>query len=365
VDSRAPIAPLRHRLAGIAAFFAGFGLVFGSGLALMELALRLADGDLLSTRSLRAIPPQAAITTVAHDPELGHVPSPGRYHYSDGTTRTVDVERLRSNGPDALRGEAYVLAIGGSSTFGDAVEDSDTWPAQLERRLGVRVANAGVSAYGIDQAVLRAEQLLEHHRPRLVVLAVDAESVERCELSHVARHKPWLAVDEGDLVLRGTPVPEAPRRVDASRDWLGRSFVLDALMRRVAPDWWSLERQRVDLPRGDEVAARLLLGLDGRLQARNAHLVLLTLVSGDRDLSRIAPLVGIARAAGIPVVDLAREIVYRADGAPDDARFFLAGGHPSGELNAWIAEQVLHTLAPDVAYSGSLSANQTGARPAN
>ena len=54
---------------------------------------------------------------------------------------------------------APILAVGDSFTFGDEVNDGQTWPAQLQLLTGRRVLNGGVSGYGFDQIVLRAEQL--------------------------------------------------------------------------------------------------------------------------------------------------------------------------------------------------------------
>jgi hypothetical protein len=50
------------------------------------------------------------------------------------------------------------------------VEDDETWVAFLERILDTRVLNADVGAYGIDQAVLRAELLLDQYHPKVVTI---------------------------------------------------------------------------------------------------------------------------------------------------------------------------------------------------
>ena len=43
------------------------------------------------------------------------------------------------------------MAVGDSFTFGDEVNDGQTWPAQLQQLTGRRVINGGVSGYGFDQ----------------------------------------------------------------------------------------------------------------------------------------------------------------------------------------------------------------------
>ncbi|MBR0753884.1 hypothetical protein JQ604_17000 [Bradyrhizobium jicamae] len=53
-------------------------------------------------------------------------------------------------------------AMGGSFTYGDDVEDSDTWPYLLGRKLGCDVDNLGASGFGIDQSVLHYQALSRH-----------------------------------------------------------------------------------------------------------------------------------------------------------------------------------------------------------
>ena len=75
-----------------------------------------------------------------------------------------------------------------------------TWPAQLEALTGEPVDNAGVVGYGLDQMVLRAEQLLPVERPRLVLLGIGTPNIEWMQ-STVMRgaSKPFFSVDRNAL----------------------------------------------------------------------------------------------------------------------------------------------------------------------
>src|ERR1700761_2815570 len=84
-------------------------------------------------------------------------------------------------GPDGFRrnaalpadaaGRPAVLATGDSFTEGDEVGDDETWPSYLQARLGRRGVNGGVSAYGLDQTVLRAEQAAASVHPAALVVS--------------------------------------------------------------------------------------------------------------------------------------------------------------------------------------------------
>src|SRR5262249_23022522 len=102
-----------------------------------------------------------------------------------------------------------ILAVGDSYTWGEDVGDLDTWPAQLQRLMGRRVLNGGVTGYGFDQTVLRAEQLVERHKPAAVIVSFIADDIRRCEMRRMWWHdKPWFALEHGRLALKGVPVPK-------------------------------------------------------------------------------------------------------------------------------------------------------------
>src|SRR5262249_55474279 len=92
---------------------------------------------------------------------------------------------------------------------GDEVVDEETWPAQLQKLTGRRVLNGGVTGYGIDQMVLRAEQLIAAHKPAVAILSFITDDVARTEMRRKWwRDKPWVAIEGDGLVLRGVPFPD-------------------------------------------------------------------------------------------------------------------------------------------------------------
>jgi hypothetical protein len=237
----------------------------GVALAASELALRLLARDLLGRPD-----PGGAIRMVgrypgSHDPRLGWLPTPGAHAENVWRKRvTIEADGTRSNGAPPPPG-LPVLALGDSFTFGDELDDADTWPAQLERLLGVPVVNAGVFGYGLDQIALRAEDLLASRPAAALVVHIIPDDVMRCEYAYRYAWKPWFSVQDGALALEGVPVPEPDRarpEEPAPRRWLRWSFLADRLYRRLDPDAWLLPDSVRVHRRGVEVGELLVERLD-------------------------------------------------------------------------------------------------------
>lgn len=144
-----------------------------------------------------------------HDSLLGYVPRPGmRGNVQNGGPISIDVDGFRFTGDSQPSTDGLIAAVGDSYTYGEDVGDSEAWPAQLQAMTGRRVLNAGVSGYGFDQIVLRAERLAEARRPSVIIVSFIADDIYRTEMRRLWWHdKPWFEVDEEQLVLKGVPVP--------------------------------------------------------------------------------------------------------------------------------------------------------------
>ncbi len=247
-----------------------------------------------------------------HDDRLGFVNHPG--YARDGVTYDAHGYRLTPTTAKALA-EPPMLIVGDSYAHGDELSDGETWAALLQPLIGRRTVNAGVSGYGLDQAVLRAELAAADVRPSAIVLAFIADDLRRSEMKRVwGAEKPYFELVNGALVERNAPVPPAPDPADTLDIWqrlFGWSVLADTVLRHQGWQYeWTLDHARV-LPRGE--GERLACPLMARL----AKLGLPTLVVAEydpyawkdadyrREQQRIsAGVLGCAQSAGFATLDL-------------------------------------------------------------
>ena len=221
---------------------------------ILELGFRASRDQILSAKHQIRGEPMQRSGFYTRDPGLGWVPNAGQQvrgielgwdgeatipgTRQDAIVTTLD-NGLRSNGGGRVLPERpVILGVGDSFTFGGRVSDNQTWPAGLERTLGVRVLNGGVPSYGIDQAVLRAEALVARHRPDLLIVSYINRDLDRATVRFRSRtSKPFFRVEDGALVLYNTPTPPDPE-MDAFRRMLGYSHLADYVMKKVASGYW-------------------------------------------------------------------------------------------------------------------------------
>ena len=309
----------------------------------LELAVRIHRGKVLLFQSSTA-EPQNRVGRMAYHPRLGWIPRPGRF--SSGWTSNVDASSVRSNGRSISTASRPILAIGDSFTFGDEVEDSETWAAHLEKILNKRVLNAGVGAYGIDQAFLRAELLLDKYDPDVVILSFISDDINRTEYSYYPYGrggKPYFEYGDGSLILRNVPVSQkpAPRSFQTFRRALGYSFLADAVLDRIAHQWWQdlpvIEQIHHD---GENVSVDLLVRLDGLTKGRRGQFIAIALATNGRigGNARLPNLVKRLREKGVEVLDLSTEMLKLQPSQLQN--LFLPGGHYSPAMNSWVAEHI-------------------------
>ena len=143
----------------------------------------------------------------------------GGLDLSDGNALHFDASGSRYSPAFPEPGGACISVYGDSFALGQDVGDEEAWTNQLARLAGCRVANYGMNGYGIDQAVLRAEETTSDEAT-VTVLSICPSNVLR-SLTHQVGFvvtpgtdfrglKPRFVLGEdGKLTLR--PIPYATR----------------------------------------------------------------------------------------------------------------------------------------------------------
>lgn len=240
-------------------------------LAVLELGLRAADGWLFDWHNLvlgaRTVHNTTEQGRFMHDALVGYVPRP------DGLRPTEEAPGVP------------ILAVGDSYTYGEEVGDNETWPARLQKIANHRVLNAGVSGYGFDQSVLRAEQLAAVRRPSAIVVSFIPDDIRRTEMRRQwGAEKPYFDFQDGGpsggLVLRNVPVPPRPDPRTTLTFWqrtLGHSYLFDFVLRRLdlLYDWFG-DHVRVHAPgEGERIACLLTERLRGLQASSGGRVVVL------------------------------------------------------------------------------------------
>jgi hypothetical protein len=315
-----------------------------------EFAARIHKGELFSLENVR-VPPfeDARPPRAEYDPNLGYLPKRGIW--SGPFTATIDENGLRRNGKAPANAAAKVLAVGDSYTFGDDVNDAETWPAHLEVLLMRPVLNGGVFGYGVDQTVLRAEELLRVYEPETLILCMIADDLKRAELSYRDGWKPYFEVSNGgELELRNVPVPQSPRpvRFRRIRDLLSYSHLAHAVFRRLSSEWWLREGAEHRVHHDGAAIAQLLMNrLRDSIRGKNIRVLVVAQADRSLDTESLLPVLERARSVGFETIDLATELRDLLRARPELAESFFLGpfaGHMTSQGNRWIAERLAEKL---------------------
>lgn len=194
-----------------------------------------------------------------HDAALGFAPVPN----CSSSAHSHDARGFRAM-PGVASSEQAILAVGDSYTYGDDVADGETWPVFLQKEVGRRTINAGVPGYGLDQTVLRAEQIATAERPALILVGFIADDLRRAEMSRLwGMEKPYFEPVGDALVLRQVPVPPFVTVKGVLSFWrraLGWSVLVDEIVRGQDwyPQWYWNDTRATPSGTGERMACPLM-----------------------------------------------------------------------------------------------------------
>ena len=225
---------------------------------------------------------------VQYDRELGWTHRPGAHIenlYGPGRHLTINAQGFRAHETytkEVPEGRSRVAFAGDSFTMGLGVDDTQTFPAQVEvLDPSFQSVNLGMKAYGLGQAYLSYLRIGSTLDTDIVVLAFISNDFQRLMQSHFMAPKPQLVLGEEGLVVENVPVPPQTGWLDwpkAAREfsyWLDIAKVLRRAIGVVWPDAGSgTPPEAVDFA---PVAEQLFVELDARCQERGQRLLLVYL----------------------------------------------------------------------------------------
>jgi hypothetical protein len=258
-----------------------------------------------------------------------------------------------------------ILASGDSFTVGAEVVDGYSWPALLEKMLGIPIANAASGAWGGDQIVMRAEQMLDVIRPSTVIISFLWHDILRAQYSiYGGAHKPYFTIKDGVLEHHNNPVPHftaSPDEVGIWRAVFGYSYLVMCAARKFGfSKWyalWDLQyRVAMSQEAGAEVCCLLLERLKAQTDARGMRLLFMMQYGGGDFGTPAAPELATrvsdaARAAGIETIDPweAMKRMFEEDNARFRSLYVLQPdgktlGHMSPAGNQYVADLLAPAL---------------------
>lgn len=124
---------------------------------------------------------------------------------------TTACNKNRSHTVNTLPAGASVLCLGDSLTFGFGAGTGPTYPQWLAQLTGLTVHNAGVNGDTSAGALARLPDLLQRHRPALVLLSIGGNDfLRRMPLSGTQQVLTELiqqASEQAQVILLAEPQP--------------------------------------------------------------------------------------------------------------------------------------------------------------
>ncbi len=268
------------------------------------------------------------------DPIRGRLQSPGTYVASGEGWSTGRIDNMGFRGPDVgpkKPGTLRVLVLGDSNTEAEGVTWSDTYVAQLQKKLEkdlgrpVEVLNAGRSGAGVAEYLNLAPFYMSALKPDVVVAQVGARSLSSSLMAADDVGFEATRAPDGSYTTTHTPfVPDVPR----SMSWWRNRILAVPLIR----SWADNLRPEVAPSKAEAPVDRQYVAFCVReLKRLYPRLVMLYVASPDYQDPAVAPVPtevaaeGAAAREGVPLVDLRRPFL---------AAYQRTGQYPQGFANS-------------------------------
>ena len=227
-------------------------------------------------------PPSADRTFWVYDENLGWANLPGSsgpLHHQDFSINIShnalgmrDVEVATEASPGTKR----ILLLGSSFSWGYGIESDEVYAEVIgEKYPNWDVLNASVSGYSTDQELLSLQALGPKLRPDVVMLMLHITDVTgNLVQARYWHNKPVFEPVDGELVLRGVPVPPTGLKERVQKYVFSETYFfskLDLNFRTAAKKNSKKQRSR----KGFDLTRDLLLRIDEEAKGLGAQLVVI------------------------------------------------------------------------------------------
>jgi len=257
--------------------------------------------------------------------------------------------------PAVAPGRVRVICSGDSFTFGDGVDNRDTWCEQLAARdARFEPVNLGQGGYGADQAYLRFLRDTRSLAHQVHLFAFINDDFRRMQSStFLGFGKPVLALEKGVPVAANVPVP----RLGTSYPWLiaiPRALAetrTAQLVGRVQAKYGT-KRSQVDCDQETQTMVRALFAELKRVNSTRSSRLYLVHLPSTGELGGVNAWSTFVRRAAeeqqIPLIDVVSAFRARADARELFLDQGSAAGHYNAAGNALAADVVTARLEADL-----------------
>jgi hypothetical protein len=259
--------------------------------------------------------------------------------------------------PAVAPGKTRVVCSGDSFTFGDGVDNRDTWCEQLAARdPRIEPVNLGQGGYGSDQAYLRFLRDTKPLAHQVHVFAFIDDDFKRMQLNtFLGFGKPVLTLENGVLTVGNVPVP----RYATSHTWLNAipRALLETrsgqLAKRVLNKYGAPKGSGAEKDAETRIVLRAMFAELKRVnEQRGSRLFLAHLPTLD-ELGGVDPwtafLEDAARAEQIPLIDVLAAFRSRTDAKSLFLAETTAAGHYNAAGHAAVAEEIGRRINTEIA----------------
>ena len=253
-------------------------------------------------------------------------------------------------------GKTRIICSGDSFTFGDGVNNADTWCDQLAARdSGVESVNLGQGGYGTDQAYLRFLRDTKTLAHQVHLFAFIDDDFKRMQsTTFLGIDKPVLVLDEGAIKPGNVPVP----RRFTSHMWL--NSVPRALLetrsgvfaQRVLNKFGPAKPSTADKDAETKMVLRAVFADLKRVNEQRGSRLYLVHLPTLSELGGIDPwnpfLEETAKAEGIPLIDVLASFRARTDATSLFLFETTAATHYNAAGHSFVAQEIRRRINTEI-----------------